>query len=425
MKKLLSLVLCLIMMVGLVACNQSNNTPANNEPEEVTITFYCNPSKNGGVEAAVAAFEAANPNIHVEIVEFPSDTNQKKTTLSSIFQAQDDSADVFMMDCTWPDEFISAGWLLPLDGLYTDEELKEFIPGIMDICFDSNGTMYAIPEYLNAGVLVYRDDLLKKYNYEPAKTWEELIEQCKVIMQGEAAEGNPISGFTSAWMEYEGLTCCIFEFMWDYGAKFAANGNCTLDSKEAQEGLNVMRRMVEEGITDPGIRGYKWADSQAIFNAGSAIYMRDWPSAYKNAINPEKSSVSDSVGVTVLPSGPAGSFTTNGGWYIAVNAFTSQPEAAKQFAKFICGYEGQVAYSTLSGDLPTRPATYSDKAFEGSLVPQLAEIALTTTSRPSSAYYSEISAEIYTNGALVIDGTKTAEEATKDMTTNIQAILGR
>ena len=183
--------------------------------------------------------------------------------------------------------------------------------------------------------------------------------------------------------------------------------------------------MVEEGVTDAGLRGYKWADSQAIFNAGSAIYMRDWPSAYKNAINPEKSVVSDSVGVTVLPSGTAGSFTTNGGWYIAVNAFTSHAEEAKAFAKFICGYEGQVAYSSKSGDLPTRPATYSDPAFEGTMTAQLYDIALTTTSRPSSAYYSEISAEIYTNAALVADGAKTAEEATADMVKNIQAILDR
>jgi len=377
------------------------------------------------VEAAVAAFEAANPDIKVEIVEFSSDTNQKKTTLSTIFQAQDDSADVFMMDCTWPDEFISAGWLLPLDDLYTAEEIAEFLPGIMNVCYGADGSMYAIPEYLNAGVLVYRADLLKKYGYEPAKTWEELIEQCKVIQAGEASEGKQISGFTSAWMEYEGLTCCAFEFMWDYGAVFAENGKCTLDTAAAQKGLSIMRQMVEEGVTDAGIRGYKWADSQAIFNAGGAVYMRDWPSAYKNASNPAKSEVSDSVGVTVLPSGDAGSYTTNGGWYIAVNAYTSNEEAAKKLAKFICSYDGQVAYSSRSGDLPTRPATYSDAAFEGTLIPVLYDIALTTTSRPSSAYYSEISAQIYTNAALVIDGTKTAEEATAAMASKIQEILDR
>ena len=80
MKRILSLVLCLMMVLSLAAVAHAD--------DKVTINFYCNPSKNGGVEAAVAAFEAANPGIHVEIVEFSSDTNQKKTTLSSIFQAQ-------------------------------------------------------------------------------------------------------------------------------------------------------------------------------------------------------------------------------------------------------------------------------------------------------------------------------------------------
>lgn len=417
MKRILSLVLCIILVLSLCASAVAK--------ENVKITFYCNPSKGGGVEAAVAAFEAQNPNINVEIVEYPSDTNQKKTTLSTIFQAQDDSADVFMMDCTWPDEFIGAGWLLPLNDLYTQEELADFIPGIMDVCYDADGSLFAIPEYLNAGVLVYRNDLLKKYGYKPAATWEELIEQCKVIIAGEASEGNETAGFTSAWLEYEGLTCCAFEFMWDYGAKFAKDGVCTLNSIEAQKGLSVMRKMVEEGVTDKGIRSYKWQDSQAIFNAGRAVYMRDWPSAYKNAINPEKSEVSDHVGVTVLPSGNAGSFTTNGGWYVAVSAFSSHPEMAKAFAKFMCSYEGQVAYSSLSGDLPTRPATYEDAAFKDSMIPQLYDVVLTTTSRPSSAYYAELSAEIYTNTAKVIDGALTPEEACNTMADKIQGILSR
>lgn len=442
MKKLIALLLSLMMLLSLAACGgTAAEEPAEDaaedaaasdaadttetEHEPVTLTFYANPSDNGAAAKVVEGFEAEYDWIDVEIVEMPSGTDDRKTTLSTVFQAQDDSVDVCLIDCTWPDEFIGAGWLADMSDVYTEEELSEFIPSTLDICYGADGGLYATPAYINVGVLVYRTDLLEKYGYDgPAATWEELIEQCETIVAGEAAEGNDIAGYTSAWKEFEGLTCCAFEFMWDYGAEFAAeDGTCALNSAEAVKGLSVMKELVDKNLVDPGIRGYVWTDSQAIFNAGGAVYMRDWPASYQSAKNPESSEVSDCVGITLIPGGDAGSYTTNGGWYAAVSAYSSHPEEAKLFAKYLSGYQGMLAYATQNGMLPARLAVYEDAALEGSAVAELLPIADTCKNRPSSAYYSEYSAQIQSAVAGILDGTTDVQPGADTMTTAIQGLM--
>ncbi len=417
------------MVASLAGCAGSSDdttgASADGEKEPVTLTFYANPSDNGAAAKVVEGFEAEYDWIDVEIVEMPSGTDDRKTTLSTVFQAQDDSIDVCLIDCTWPDEFIGAGWLADMSDVYTDEELDEFIPSTMDICYGDDGGLYATPAYINVGVLVYRTDLLEKYGYDgPAETWDELIEQCNTIVAGEAAEGNDIAGYTSAWKEFEGLTCCALEFMWDYGAEFSdEDGNCTLDSAEAVEGLTAMKTLVDDGLVDAGIRSYVWTDSQAIFNSGGAVYMRDWPAAYQSAKDPENSSVSDSVGVAALPSGSDGTYTTNGGWYAAVSAYSSHPEEAKLFAKYLSGYDGMLAYATENGMLPARLDVYEDEALEGSAVAELLPIADTCKNRPSSAYYSEYSLIIQSSVAEILDGTTDVETGAAEMTEAIQQLM--
>lgn len=415
------------------AAGDTKETAKEESQEEkhdpVTLHYYHNPADEGMNEKMVQMFMEQYPWITVERVEYPSDTTQKKTMLSTVFQSQDSSVDVMQMDCTWPAEFIQAGWLLDLSDVYTDEEMKDFIPGVVDTGRGDDGKLYCLPVYINTGALLYRTDLLEKYGYEPAKTYDEMMEQCKVIIEGEAKEGNKIAGYTSAWKEYEGLTCQTFNFMWSYGAEFEKDGKCTLDSEGAIKGLQTMRNLYADGLTDPGIRGYKWTDSQAIFNNGGAVYMIDWPSAYNSATNPENSTVAENVGMTTVPGGISAdtSYSANGGWYDGVSAFTEHPEEAKLLAKFATGYDAMINNALIHSNLPARLSCYEDAQIKEKQ-PQMAamkDAAATCKSRPASPYYSEISAAIFGTAAQVIDGTVTAEDGAASMTAAIQEILDR
>ena len=137
--------------------------------EQVTITYYYDASYADSTKKVVEDFEKANPNIKIQLVDLPAESNKKLQTVSTIMQAQDPSLDVFEMDCTWPLTFISAGWVEPVDDIYTDEEKAAFFQGPIE-ANTYDGTLYSAPLYMDAGVLLYRKDMLDKYGYEPPKT---------------------------------------------------------------------------------------------------------------------------------------------------------------------------------------------------------------------------------------------------------------
>lgn len=444
----IALVLAVIMLTGAMLSGCGTSAPADvtastpaaaatagaegnsaEEHEPVTITFYHGTSDGGAAANAAKAFMEKYPWITVEAVEFPVNTTEKLQILNTVFSAQDPSIDVFYCDCTWPAQFTGSDWMEDLSDVYTEDEMKDFIPGAVSAGLGSDGKLYALPLYVNVGIMLYRTDLLEKYGFQPAKTYEEMIDQCEVIVAGEKAEGNDIAGYTSAWTEYEGFTCQAFTFMWSYGAEFEKDGVCTLDSPEAIKGLSVMRELVEKGLTDTGIRGYKWLDSQAIFNAGGAVYMTDWPNAYNNALKPENSSVYDKVGLTNVPGGKDAEscYSANGGWYVGVSAFSEHKEEAKLFVKYLTDYENQVQYCLTGGLLPVRLSCYQDEQIlaERPVVADMIDAATMCKSRPSSPYYGEISTHIYGNVAKIVDGTVTPEEGAKQMTAEIQEILDR
>lgn len=112
-----------------------------------------------------------------------------------------DDVDVFVIDVIWPG--VLAEYAEDLKPVF--ENLDEFIPAIVEnnkvkIVENNkvNEKLVAVPWYVDAGLLFYRNSLLKKYDYDkPPETWDQLEEMAKKIQQGERNEGNKTSGVLS------------------------------------------------------------------------------------------------------------------------------------------------------------------------------------------------------------------------------------
>lgn len=216
------------------SANESVSSSSESQHEPVTITLYADSATNGANEAKIEAFQNLYPWITVDLVEMPAGASDRVRTLSTVLQAKDDSMDAFLIDCTWPEMFASAGWLEPLDDVYTSDELTEFSEGALQGCY-VDGKLVCLPTFLNTGALLYRADLLEKYGFEPAKTWDELIEQSKVVMAGEPG----VYGYAAAWQKAEALTCCTMEHIWGYdGNVLDENGNPTFDTEAVKSGIS-------------------------------------------------------------------------------------------------------------------------------------------------------------------------------------------
>lgn len=422
-----------LMLGMLAACstepaaksNPSNPSGPSSE-EQVELTYYTLPGYKEQNAKAIALFNDQHPNIKVNMVELPTDSNKQFQTLSTVMQAHDSSIDVFEIDCTWPQTFISAGWACTLDDVLTDEDRAEHYENAIDIGY-YNGHQYTLPTFINSGVLFYRKDILEKYNYDVPKTWDELIQISKEVME---KDPEITSGFSSAWKQYEGLVCSALEFIWGAGGDILdEEGNVVINSPETAKGLQIMYDMIyTDKITEPGINGYMWVDSRSPFYSGNVLFIRDWPTTINGANNPENSNVVGKVGFAPLPCGPAGvNYNTMGGWQIGVSSYSEHPYEAKLLAKHMSGYDVQKIRAIDSQLVPSRPAVLEDPEVVEA-VPffnDLIAVGENTKARPRTAYYEELSGVLQQGISGVLSNQQDISTALSQMETQIKEIMSR
>lgn len=107
-------------------------------------------------------------------------------------------------------------------------------------------------------------------------------------------------------------------------------------------------------------------DSLRIWKNGDAAFMRNWPYAYLESMQPE-SSIRNRIGVTLLPSGDgpnARHADVLGGFQLMVIKQSSHKDAAIELLKFLTSPEIQGVNSATRGYAPTRPALYDSGALK-------------------------------------------------------------
>lgn len=391
--------------------------------EDVVLNYYSHAVENGTRLEIIEAFEKENPGIKVNLVELSSDTNKKLQTINTILQAQDSSMDIFDADVTWPPIFAAAGWVEPLEDYIDQDELDDFLPGPIN-AVDYMDHLWGIPYRTDAGMLYYRKDLLEKYNRSVPETWDDLIETSLYIMERE--EG--MKGLAGSWAQYEGLTCNLMEVVWSYGGQvFDEAGNVVYNSPETVEAVKTMTDMINKhNIMPDGIVNFYSGDARAPFFSGKLIFLRDWPSGWRSAQDPEKSDVVGKVGIAALPKGdPEGrSYSTLGGWQIMVSKYSENKEEAIKFAKFRASQQAQKMAALGLSHIPARHSLYEDEEIL-EFMPFLEEMypaIVNSYPRPKSPYYAEISnvLQVETQNAFV--GNKTPAEAVADAEEKIKQI---
>src|SRR5699024_5411745 len=183
-RKVLWVLLMLVLVVFLAACNgsgskDSKQSSENSEEdadaessEEVTIVYARGTDTTPATEEVIKAFEEEHPNINVEQREMPADTGQSHDQYVTAFSSQSPEIDVFNADVIWPAEFAQANYALELDRFIEKDgiDMDAYFPGTV-AAGKFNGKQWAMPQYTDAGVLYYRTDIVD----EPPKTWDELI----------------------------------------------------------------------------------------------------------------------------------------------------------------------------------------------------------------------------------------------------------
>lgn len=421
----LGFLICLSTVSALSSCG--GGTGGRNDSGDgdgVTLVFkhWKVPGGEASMRTLIDRFEAENPGIRIVDEYLPSSTDQQHQFYVTQLSAESSDFDVFALDVIWTPEFAAAGWLLPLDGLFDDAVLADFLPGPLE-ANTAGGTLFAAPWYVDGGVLFYRTDLLEKYGLAPPETLDELTAAVRRVQQGERDES--LHGFLWQGKQYEGLVCAALEFIHGNGGRILDSGKPALGRPEATHAVAALRRLIESGVSPALVTTADEEVTRNIFGAGRAIFMRNWPYAW-TIFQREGSAIRGQVGVLPMPRlGGEHSASTLGGWQLGINRFSEHPEEAKRFVRYMMQPEVQEELAIAGGFKPSRRSVYTrPKLVEAQ--PFIAELRTTlehTVPRPVTPHYARITQVLQTEFSAVVAGIRPAPEAMERADREIARIL--
>ena len=364
------------------------------ESGDIQIVFAAGNDPSGATEALVDEYNAAHPGVHVKFQAMPANTDTQHDAYVTYLSARESTIDLYSLDVIWTAEFARAGWIVALPKDYIQP--GKFLGGPLE-SVTYEGTLYAVPWFTDAGVLYYRKDLLEEAGVPVPETWTDFRRACREI-----AEPRGMDGFVWQGARYEGLVCDFLEFLWSVGG--------TLDEatvverpKEAERGvieaLGLMISFTESGISPDGVLTYKEEDSRRLFTEGQSLFLRNWPYVWSMAEG-EGSKINGLAGIAPLPHAERQtSYSTIGGWNVALSTYSEHPDEALDFLRFITGEKSMKKRAIEGGYLPTLRSTYED-ADVLAANPHFAsfsEVFQNTRNRPRSPHYPRMSDIIQEN----------------------------
>jgi multiple sugar transport system substrate-binding protein len=385
---------------------------------DITLVFAAGNDPSGATEALIDEYNASRPGVTVRFQAMPANTDTQHDAYVTYLSAGESNIDLYSLDVIWTAEFARAGWVRKLPDSFLT--VGEFLEGpIESVTYE--GDLYAVPWFTDAGVLYYRRDLLEAAGREAPETWPEFLDACRAI-----ALPRGMDGFVWQGARYEGLVCDFLEFLWGLGGRIEPE-DLAARPGEVEDGIvktiEMMRSFIAEGISPESVLTYKEEDSRRVFTEGHALFHRNWPYAWSMAEGAE-SKVKGLVGIAPLAHAPGGtSYSTIGGWNVAVSSFTEHPDEALEFLAFITGPRSLKLRAIEGAYLPTRKSTYEDPEVLAAN-PHFArffEVFKNTRNRPRSPHYPRASDVLQEN----VHGALAGEIDTRPAARAIVSELGR
>ncbi len=317
-----------------------------------------NPAPKAAFEAAVAQFQAENPDINV-IVNI-NDREAHKTAIRNFLTA--DAPDV----TSWyPGNrmapFTDAGLFQPVDDVWDDNGLRETFAAI-EPTMTRDGTTFGVPYTYYQWGIYYRKDIFDKLGLEEFETWDDMLAGCAAMKKV------GVTPFTIG-TKFLWTAAGVFDYInlrtngYDVHNGLTAGEIAYTDPRIVQTMENWAQLIEECGFVD-NHASMSWQDALAPFSNGDAgMYVMG---NFAVAGMKDTGLTEDQIDYMQFPSinsdvaraeeAPADAF------FIPTNA--KNPEDAKKFLAFVARADVQSTWNAAMGQLPPNSeATVGDDKF--------------------------------------------------------------
>ena len=399
--------------------------PSAAAAESVTLKLATwDNTSNNVVTDAVAAFEAANPNIKVEIIDIPS--ADYTTKLSVMLNGGSDVDAFYIKDGDTAKSLVEKGQLADMSSYIAADGVNLADYNGLAENFSFDGKQYALPARTDFYVMYYNKDLFDAANVAyPTNdwTWTDFEETAKKLTSGEGA--NKIYG--AAFHTWQ---ACIQNWGVQDGKHTIMDYDTGYDFFKPY--YEMVLRMQDEGtVQDYGTLKTGNIHYSGPFAQGTVgmLPMGSWFIA--TMIQKVKDGESNvNWGIATLPhaEGVEAGYTVGSMTPLAINAASDKQDAAWELVKFITGEEGAASYAK-NGAIPGRSnaeAIAEIAEMEG--MPADAAEALTVKNisldRPITDKVGEVNQMLGEEHSLIMLGELSVDEGLAEMAERAAEIVG-
>ncbi len=357
-------------------------------PDGTLLTFSGSSVGAEGIATRrqLARFETLHPGVRVDLRITPDSADQRHQLYVQWLNARVAEPDVLQLDLVWTAEFAAAGWITRLDTFAPDA--SAFFPAAVDAS-RWRGRLFALPWFVDVGLLYRRTDLAE---HAPAAL-AALRDTARAGVARDAAR------FGLVWQgaRYEGLLTVFLEHLTAFGgAIMDGAGDVIVDRPPGVQALTFMRDAIwRDGWVPSSVLTWQEEQARFAFQNGEALFMRNWPYAWRLLQDPSQSRVAGHVAVAPFPPAPGGrAAAALGGAVLAINAHSVHPRLAWELLRFLTDEAQMIDRARIASQLPARRSAYDDPALADVLpgpATQLRAALDAAVARPVTPVYTELS----------------------------------
>lgn len=358
--KRVALTLVVAMLLGLVLAGPGlAQEPKPYEGQTITVIFPAHEMDIVGFWPRMAREFEEKTGAEVILIQMSWERMAEKVVPA--LESGSDAYDVTELDNGWVAQFGVAGYLEPLDKWLPEGYTEGMAPGHLKL-FSWGGNLYGIVWNNDTRFFMYNKKMLEDAGIEaPPKTWDEMVEQCKIMQEKGICEYCLAQPWEERWVACNELHFWTYTF----GGEFIdENYHIIWNDPErgAVEALDFMVKLVKEGLVDPGSLTYKQIDQQDIFLAGKIpFFPQAWPSVYAYAQDPNLSKIVGQVGIAMVPGkkeGMTAALSLPEAFSIPINA--KNKELSAKFIEFMGSREVNKKMALEIGAIPIYVDLYND-----------------------------------------------------------------
>ena len=396
-----------VMALGLAACSGTKTDSADSGSAsggQVTVEMWdylSGETANDSINAAIAEFEKANPDIKVKRTTFAF-ADLSKSILQGSVGGQ--VPDVAVVDVVDNQNFASLGMLKDLsnDGI----NKSDFFDGPWSsVVYE--GKTYGIPLNSNNLALYYNKQMLKDAGVEVPTDWASLKEVAKKTTKGD------VKGIAISAVKSESATFQVLPFVWQTG------GDLKDYATSGATALAYLRGLIDDGSMSEAVTNYTQEDARTQFITGKSAMMINGPWELATLTKDAQFDWD----VAPLPKDKRAA-TSMGGENVVVMNGAKQSDAAVKLAKYLTSAEGAKIYCDGSGQLSSRPDLKGKLKLSNDAKLKVFESQLADAhARAYGKDYPKISEAIQLSMQEALTGASTPEAAAKKAADSINPLL--